>query len=290
MMRKSLTGTFRPGWVLKWIGYLLLFAWFATTVYPIVYLFLTSLMLDPQILADPFSVPRPAVVDNYVSVITGTRSNQSVLSSVANSIVVTCGSLALLLGTSSLAGYALARGHFPGNQAAQQIFLLAMAVPAHVLLIPIYFLFGELGLLSNLVGLMLLYATLGLPFTTLLMRAYFVSFPKEIEEAARLDGCSQFAVFWRIVMPISKGAMATMAIINIGWIWSELFFALILLGKPETRTLPFVIASYQPAMFETQNTIGSLFAILALATLPMIIIYVLFQKQIRSGMTAGAVK
>lgn len=281
---------FGLGLALKWLAYLLLFAWFATTIYPILYLFFTSLMLDPQILANPFSLPWPPVLDNYFSVIVGTRSDQSVLVAVWNSVIVTCGSLALLLFTSSLAGYAMARGHFPGNQLAQQIFLLAMAVPAHVLIIPIYFLFGDLGLRSNLFGLIVLYATLGLPFTTVLMRSYFVSFPREIEEAARLDGCSQFGVFWRIVLPISKGSLATMAIINVGWIWSELFFAIALLGKPETRTLPFVIAAYQPSMFETESSIGSLFAILALAVVPMIVIYILFQKQIRSGLTAGAIK
>ena len=289
-MREVHSPEFGLGWALKLLVYFFLLAWLVTTIYPIVYLVFTSLMLDPQILSSPFSIPWPPVLDNYQSVIAGSRSNQSVLVSMANSIVVTCGSLLLLLGTSSLAGYAMARGNFPGNGAAQQAFLLAMAVPAHVLLIPIYFLFGELGLRNNLFGLILLYATLGLPFTTILMRAYFVSFPKEIEEAARLDGCSQLGVFWRIVLPVSKNALATMAIINVGWIWSELFFAIALLGKPETRTLPFVISAYEPAMFETESSIGSLFAILALAVMPMIVIYILFQRQIRSGLTAGAVK
>lgn len=278
------------GFILRWFVYGLLALWLVMTIYPIVYLLFTSLMTDTQILADPFALPWPPVLDNYQSVFAGSRSNQSVLVAIKNSVIVTGGSLLLLIGSASLAGYALARGKFPGNRTTQQIVLLAMAVPAHVLLIPIYFLFSDLGLLNSLIGLILLYATLGLPFTTILMRSYFVSFPREIEEAARLDGCSQFQVFWRIVLPVSRGALATMGIINIGWIWSELFFAIALLGKPETRTLPFVIAAYQPGMFDNESTIGSLFALLAIAVVPMIIIYILFQRQIRSGLTAGAVK
>ncbi|MDB5542003.1 MAG: transporter transrane protein, partial [Devosia sp.] len=204
------------------VGLLLL--WLVVQVYPIVFLFFTSVKTDPQILSTPFALPFPPQLSNYVAVIEGGRTNQSILVYFFNSVVVTGGTLVLLLAVSSLAGYALARGRFPGSAATQQLFLLALAVPVHVLLIPIYFFFGELGLRNNLLGLILLYTTLGLPFTTILMRSYFVSFPRELEEAARIDGCSRFGTFWRVVLPVSRGALASMAIINVGWVWSELFF------------------------------------------------------------------
>lgn len=289
-MDTSVSRLFRPGGMLRAIAYGLLLVWLAMTLYPIVYLFFTSLKTDPQILNTPFSAPIPPVVQNYLSVITGGRTNQSVVVYLMNSFIVTTGSLLLLLAASSLAGYALARGQFPGNQLAQQLFLLALAVPAHVLLIPIYFYFGELGLRNNLFGMILLYATLGLPFTTILMRSYFVSFPTELEEAARLDGCSRFGVFWRIVLPVSRGALASMVIINLGWIWSELFFALALLDKLGMRTLPLAIAAYRPDAMATETVIGELFAIMSLAVLPLLIFYLIFQRQIRKGMTAGAIK
>ena len=270
------------------VGLLLL--WLVVQVYPIVFLFFTSLKTDPQILSTPFAVPFPPQFSNYAAVIEGGRTNQSILVYFFNSVVVTAGTLLLLLTVSSLAGYALARGTFPGSGATQQLFLLALAVPVHVLLIPIYFFFGELGLRNNLLGLILLYTTLGLPFTTILMRSYFVSFPRELEEAARIDGCSRFGTFWRVVLPVSRGALASMAIINVGWVWSELFFGLVLLDKLGVRTLPLAIAAYKPSSMAQQTSVGELFAIMSLTVLPMIVFYFVFQKQIRKGMTAGAVK
>ena len=268
----------------------LLLLWVVVQVYPIVFLFFTSLKSDPQILSTPFAFPFPPQFGNYEAVMDGSRTNQSIGVYFINSVIVTGGTLVLLLGVSSLAGYALARGRFPGSAATQQLFLLALAVPVHVLLVPIYFFFGEMGLRNNLVGLILLYATLGLPFTTILMRSYFVSFPRELEEAARIDGCSRFGVFWRVVLPVSRGAMASMAIINIGWVWSELFFGLVLLDKVTARTLPLAVAAYKPSSMATQTSVGELFAIMSLTVLPLILFYFVFQKQIRKGMTAGAVK
>jgi len=276
--------------VLRALVTVLLLAWLVVQVYPILFLFATSLKFDPEILSAPFALPFPPQFSNYAAVIEGGRTNQSILVYFFNSVVVTGGTLLLLLATSSLAGYGLARGRFPGSAATQQLFMFALAVPVHVLLIPIYFFFGELGLRNNLLGMILLYTTLGLPFTTILMRSYFLSFPREIEEAARIDGCSRLGTFWRIVLPVSRGALASMAIINIGWVWSELFFGLVLLDRVGVRTLPLAIAAYKPSSMAQQTAVGQLFAIMSLTVLPMILFYFVFQKQIRRGMTAGAVK
>lgn len=288
MATRTSSTAFRLTGRLLVVGLLLL--WLVVQVYPIVFLFFTSLKTDPQILSTPFALPFPPQFSNYAAVIEGGRTNQSILVYFFNSVVVTGGTLVLLLAVSSLAGYALARGRFPGSAATQQLFLLALAVPVHVLLIPIYFFFGELGLRNNLLGLILLYTTLGLPFTTILMRSYFVSFPRELEEAARIDGCSRLGTFWRVVLPVSRGALASMAIINVGWVWSELFFGLVLLDKLGVRTLPLAIAAYKPSSMAQQTSVGELFAIMSLTVLPMIVFYFVFQKQIRKGMTAGAVK
>jgi N-acetylglucosamine transport system permease protein len=276
--------------ILKVVITLLLLAWLVVQVYPVFFLFMTSLKADPEILSAPFSLPFPPKFSNYLAVIEGGRTNQSILVYFANSVIITAGTLLLLIAVSSLAGYALARGRFAGSAATQQLFLLALAVPVHVLLIPIYFFFGQLGLRNNLIGMILLYTTLGLPFTTILMRSYFLSFPRELEEAARIDGCTRFGVFWRVVLPVSRGALASMAIINIGWVWSELFFGLTLLDKAAVRTLPLAIAAYKPASMAQQTAVGELFAIMSLTVLPMLLFYFLFQKQIRKGMTAGAIK
>jgi raffinose/stachyose/melibiose transport system permease protein len=276
--------------ILKSGAVALLLAWTVISIYPLFFLAITSFKTDPQILQNPFSLPLPPEVQNFVAVVVGTPTSHSIFVYFFNSVIVTCGTLGLLLAVSSMAGYALARGNFPGNQAAQQFFLLSLAVPAHVLVVPIYTFFGELGLRNNLFGMILLYTSIGLPFTTILMRAYFVSFPREIEEAARIDGCSRLGTFWRVVVPVSKGALASMAIINVGWIWSELFFGLTLLERSSVRTLPLVVASYQGDDQATETVIGKYFAIMCISVLPLMLIYTLFQNQIRKGMTAGAIK
>ena len=113
------------------------------------------------------------------------------------------------------------------------------------------------------------------------MRAYFLSFPHELEEAALLDGCSRFGAFIRVVVPVSRGAIASMAIINISWIWSELFFALVLLDQPQVRTLPLAVAGYRPVSMAAESVVGQQFAIMTLTALPLFVFYFLFQRQIR---------
>ena len=278
------------GRIPKILVFLVLIFWFLVELYPIVFMFITSLKTDKQILNAPFAFPDPIQSNNYVQVWIGDRANQPYISFLTNSVIVTVGTLILLIFVASLAGYALARGKFPGRSSVQQAFLLTLAVPVHVLLIPIYFFMGRLGLRNNLIGMMIVYATLGLPFTIILMRAYFLSFPRELEEQAMIDGCSRFGTFLRIVIPVSRGTLASVAIVNITWVWSELFFALVLLNKEEVRTLPLAISAYKPAAMAAEAVVGQQFAIMSLTTLPLIIFYFMFQRHIRKGMTAGALR
>lgn len=269
---------------------ILLIAWAVVQVYPILFMFITSVKTDKQILNAPFALPEPLRLENYAIVWQGDRVAQPFSAFFMNSFIITFGSLAILLFVAGLAGYSLARGRFPGNAATQQGFLLTLAVPVHVLIIPMYFFMGDLGLRNSHIGMMLVYATLGLPFTIILMRAYFLSFPRELEESALLDGCSRFGAFIRVVVPVSRGAIASMAIINISWIWSELLFALVLLDQQGVRTLPLAVAGYRPASMTSESVLGQQFAIMSLTALPLFVFYFLFQQQIRKGMTAGALR
>ncbi|MCY3978930.1 MAG: carbohydrate ABC transporter permease [Chloroflexi bacterium] len=267
-----------------------LVVWAIVQVYPILFMFLTSVKTDKQILNAPFGLPDPLRLENYAIVWQGDRVAQPFSAFFINSFIITFGSLVILLFVAGLAGYSLARGRFPGNAATQQGFLLTLAVPVHVLIIPMYFFMGDLGLRNSHFGMMLVYATLGLPFTIILMRAYFLSFPRELEESALLDGCSRFGAFIRVVAPVSRGAIASMAIINISWIWSELLFALVLLDQQGVRTLPLAVAGYRPASMTSESVLGQQFAIMSLTALPLFVFYFLFQQQIRKGMTAGALR
>jgi len=268
-----------------------LVAWFIVELYPVLFLLNTSLKTDSEILNAPFALPTGLNFWNYVSVWAGEGANNRPMALyMRNSIVVTVGTLALLLAVSSLAGYALARGRFPGSAATQQTFLLCLAVPVHVLIIPVFFMMDRFGLRNDLLGLTLMYTTMGVPFTVLLMRAYFLSFPVEMEEAAQIDGCSRFGVFWRVVIPVSRNAIASMAIINVSWVWSELFFALVLMDRSEAQTMPLAVIAYAPKAMMGESTIGPQFAAMVSAALPLILVYFLFQQQITKGMTMGAIR
>ncbi len=276
------------GRVLKIVMIVVLVAWLLVEVYPVVFLFFTSLKTDAEILKEPFSIPRRPNLVNYFYVWFGGRAGQPFVIFVRNSFMVTSGTLLLLLAVASLAGYALARGHFPGSAVVQEAFLLSLAVPAHVLLIPVFFLMQAFGLSNNLSGMILMYTTMGLPFTVLLTRAYFLSFPVELEEAALIDGCSRLGTFWRVVVPVSRNAMMSMAIVNVSWVWSELFFALVLLNRMEARTLPLAVLAYQPQMMTGDVILGPQFAVMAITVMPLVVFYFLFQRQITKGMTMGA--
>jgi len=285
LVRKYPTGT-----LLKFVVVVLLVMWSVIELYPILFMFNTSLKLDPDILNHPFSIAFPPSFESYARVWEGDQTGQPFILYFLNSSVILVGTIVMLLVTSTLAGYALARGRFPGSPLVQQGFLLSLAVPAHALLIPLYFFLGNLGLRNNPIGMMLVYTTLGLPLSIVLSRAYFLSFPVELEEQALIDGCSRFGAFWRIVVPMSKSILATIAILNVTWVWSELFFAQAFLSDTDSQTLPIAVASYRPAQMQASAAISQHFAIMALTTLPLVIFYFVFQKNIRKGIAAGALR
>jgi raffinose/stachyose/melibiose transport system permease protein len=268
----------------------LLVLWALIELYPILFMFNTALKSDTAILNEPFSLAFPPSFESYMRVWEGDQTGQPFIAYFLNSFVILVNTIIVLLITSTLAGYALARGRFPGSPFVQQGILLALAVPAHTLLIPLYFFLGSVGLRNNLIGMILVYATLGLPLSVVLARAYFLSFPVELEEQAMIDGCSRFGAFWRVVVPMSANILATIAIVNVTWVWSELFFAQAFLSDTDVHTLPIAIASYRPAQMQASAAISQHFAIMSLTTLPLLIFYFLFQRNIRKGMAAGALR
>jgi ABC-type glycerol-3-phosphate transport system permease component len=281
------------GRALKAVLLVVMVGWLVVELYPIFFLVNTALRTDPEILADPFALPGRLYLDNFVAVWTGAglgaaASFRPIYRNMLNSIVVTAGTLIVLLSVSALAGYALARGRFRGSNVVQQVYFSSLAVPVHVLIIPVFFMMTRFGLRNTLPGLVLMYATMGVPFTVVMMRAYFLSFPRELEEAALIDGCSRLGAFCRVVIPVSRNAIASMAIVNVSWIWSELLFALVLMDKTDVQTLPLAVMNYAPKSMSTQSSIGPQFAAMVFMAAPLMLFYFLFQRQITKGMTMGA--
>jgi len=266
--------------------YFILFGWLLAVIFPILYMFLSSFKSDQEIVNNPWSFPETLKFENYIEAWGSGSANLGVF--FTNSVIVTVCTLILVIILSTLAGYALARYPFYGNNAVFRSMFIFIAVPVHALLVPVFVMMEDINLVDNLWGLVLVYTTFQLPFSIIIMRSYFESVPRAIEESARMDGCSELRVFWLIAVPVAKSAIATLVIINMVNIWSELLFASVLLTSPETRTLPVGIMNLAGGMFGTSQSL--LFASLAISTLPMLIIYFIFQNQIQKGMTVGAVK
>ena len=266
----------------------LLAIWLLFAIYPVIFLVMTSFKTDTEIMTAPFALPERLFTRNWTTVMEGSAVHRPIYGYIANSVAATAGTLVLLLVVAGMAGYGLARGKFPGSRALQTSFFLSLAVPGQVLIIPIYFLMGSFKLQNNLLGLILVYTTVTLPFTALMMRAYFLSFPAELEEAALIDGCTRWSGFWRVVVPMSRNAIASMAIVNVTGIWSELLFAMVLLRNIEVQTLPLAVMAYSPRQMTGELTIGAQFASMVMASVPLVIFYFLFQRRITKGMTMGS--
>ncbi|GAE95054.1 ABC-type sugar transport system [Gracilibacillus boraciitolerans JCM 21714] len=268
----------------KPVVYLLLIIWTILVTYPLIYMFITSVKSHGEILRNPFGLPEQLKLSNYVTALTDYAMGSALL----NSIMVTVGSLVILIFVAAMAGYAVAKKAFPGNKIFFITMVAFIAIPIHALVVPVYYFIENLGLTNNLFAIMIIYAAFHLPISILIMRSFFETVPNAVEEAARIDGCSEFKTFWYIALPMTKVGMATVAIINVITIWSEYMFASVLLTRPESRTLPVAVGAVSSGNSGFDH--GIFFASLGIATIPMLIIYFVFSKQITKGVASGAVK
>jgi len=256
-------------------------------LYPLFWMLMSALKPEGEITLYPLALPSSLHPENFSDAWAGGRSQAPIARYFVNSLIVTSLAVPILLFAAAMAGYGLARFRAIGSRVYYGGLLVLVAIPAHAFLLPLFFLMGDLGLRNNYLGLVLVYAALGLPFSAVLLRSFFRSFPREVVEAALVDGCSQFGAFWRIVLPVARGALAAVAINNIIWMWNELLFALVLMNRVEMKTLPLGIST-----FRSEYTVDwrLTYAALVIASLPPLILFLLLQRHVTKGMTLGAVK
>ncbi len=199
-----------------------------------------------------------------------------------NSLVVTALSVTLIVVVSALAAYVLARASSRRMQALYLLIVAGFAVPVQSVLVPLYQFVSAAGLLNSQIAIVIPYAAYGIPFTTMLFYAFFLEFPRELEEAARLDGCSRFQVFWRIVLPLSGPVVASAAIFQAVFNWNEFILALMLLTETRVRTLPVGIYGL---IGQYSADWPALMAGLAIATLPLLVVFVAAQRHFVRSMS-----
>lgn len=204
-----------------------------------------------------------------------------------NSIFVTVASVVLSTAVSLLAAYAFARTKSTLFRTLEGLFLSGLMLPVYLAILPLFFLLDSLGMISNLWSLILVYAALGIPFSTFVLTSFFRQLPIELDEAARLDGAGAFSTFFRVHLPLVKPAIATVIVFRFVPVWNDFFYPLILIRDQSAYTLPVGITRF---FGEYQTDWATLFAGLTLATIPLVVLFLFATKQIVSGLTAGMSK
>lgn len=255
----------------------------AVIVIPVVYAVLGGFRDAPQLAADPVGLPDPWVWSNY----TDSLTSASFWIQLRNSSLVAGLSTAIVVLFAALAAFVLARREFPGRELAYTVFTLGLLFPATVAVLPLLILIRDLGLLDNPLGLALPEAAFGLPLTIIILRPFFRSIPKELEDAAAIDGCGSFGFFIRVLLPLSRPALVTVAVLAIVSSWNQFLLPLVMLSDATNWTLPLGVTN-----FSTQYTTDTarILAYTTLALVPALAFYVVAERQLVGGLTAGSVK
>ncbi|WP_372661995.1 carbohydrate ABC transporter permease [Cohnella sp.] len=273
--------------VVKLFFYTILIIWSVSVLYPLLWTLLDSLKDNKQFFLNmPWALPEmPLFWSNFSYV----WSKYNFSTYFMNSIIVTVGSTGLGLLFSATTAYVLARYKFRGSNAIFLLYISSMMVPFVLALIPLFFLMNTMGLINTKIGLILVYTSSVLAFGIFVLVGFFRSLPKELEEAAIMDGASYYGTFFRVMLPLSQPGLITIAIINVLNIWNEYIVGTILVNDPEQYTLPVEIGIMQAEM-QYRTEWGPLFAALLITIVPVLVMYIFFQRRIASGITAGAVK
>jgi ABC-type glycerol-3-phosphate transport system permease component len=255
----------------------------AASIAPAVYMLSMSLMDNPQLFAGRI-VAWPLRLENYPRAWVASDIGRLY----GNSVAVSTISMLLTVALSALAGYGLGRVRFAGRGLVYALVLVGLTIPLQIALIPLFINLRSLGLLNTRLALIGPYTGFGLAFGTYIMKGFFEGLPRELEEAARLDGASEFGIFSRVMLPLTRPALATIAIFLFLQNWNEFLFALTFITESGMRTLPTGIYALLSSEFYGNYPI--LAASLVLFSIPVLVLYFLFQRQFIEGLTAGALK
>ena len=261
----------------------------ATTIaiFPVVWIVLSSFKPNEVIKTqtDLQVLPNPWTLENYRVVLT--QNDYEFLHWLANSVVVALFTTVIGVFLAATAAYAFSRYRFPGYRAGLMALLVAQMFPGVILLVPIYKIIVDLGLLDTKASLVLAYTTFALPFCVWMLKGYFDTIPFSLEEAGRIDGLTPFGTFWRIVMPLSVPGIAVTAFFMFITAWNEVLFANVFLTDSKNYTLPIGLRTY---VFQFEQQYGWLTAGAVIVTIPAMIVFLFAQRYLVSGLTRGGVK
>jgi ABC-type glycerol-3-phosphate transport system permease component len=250
---------------------------------PMLYLVSTAIKAPGESYVNPGLIPHSLDFTKFPEV--WRRAN--IIRLTSNSALITGTTVVLVLFIGSLAAYAFSRLRFFAKNVYMIIFLAGMMIPFAGVIVPLFQMNKALGTKDTYLGVIGPYVAFGLPFAILFLRSYFDTLPRAIEESALIDGASRFMIFWRILLPLTKPALATVAIFQALSSWNEFLIAMLVLTKKQLQTLPLGSLLFQ---FQYRTEFESLFALLLMIAIPPVVLFLAMQRQFIAGLTGGAVK
>ncbi|MGW4646859.1 carbohydrate ABC transporter permease [Kitasatospora sp. NPDC004289] len=248
------------------------------------HLLLSSVKSSRDVLEHPWALPGRPHFENWA---TAWRDG-GFGPAFANSALLVVTASAVTVAVAGPAAYVLGRRPGRVSHGISLYFVLGLGIPVQVMVLPLYALMNELGLIDSLFGLFVLYVVTSLPFTVFLLTSFFASLPAELEEAAALDGVSAAMTFWRIMLPLARGGLVTATLLNAMGIWNETLLALMFVQTNERFTLPLALLNYFQQQQFTGADFGALFAGVSITVLPMIALYAWLGRRLTEGLTMGA--
>ena len=250
---------------------------------PFVWVASMSLRTTTEIAADPYALPWPLHWEKFVSA--WTQSNYDAYFS--NSVFIVLTAVAILTVVGGMAAHGFARYRFRGKGLIYVIIFSTIIFPPQVTVIGLFQIMVEYGLYNSRVGLIMVYVAIQMPITIYILEAFFARIPSDLYDAARIDGYSEWEIFWRISLPVALPAISTTIILNTILLWNEFLYAVVLITDDDKRTLPLGVLRI---MGDQLEDVGMIATGLMIAIVPVVLIYVFFSERLIQGMTAGAVK
>lgn len=267
------------------IAKIILYVWCIFSVFVLVWLAISSLKTDRELYTNAWGLFEIPQIKNYIEV----WSKNSFSQYFKNSIFTVGLSCLFVTIISTPAAYALAKIKFPGAKGVNYYVILGMGIPVQLLIIPLYSMLSKVNLVDSLWGIIAVYTAISIPFTVFLEAGFFSTLPSVLAEAALIDGCSPFGVFFRVMLPLGKSGIITALIFNFISLWNEFMIALTFTSTSSKFTLPVGIYALNTAMIYTGKW-TMLLAGLVIALIPTLLIYFLLSRSIIEGLTMGAVK
>jgi len=257
---------------------LLLFA-----LIPLALAWFTAFKTSEQILFNPYGPPIPPHLDNLINAWTVGRFSVYF----KNSFIISITDVMAMLVVAPLAGFAFGRMRFPGERMLLVLFLTGLTIPTSAIIIPLYLVMRDFGLINEYGSVIIADVALAAPIFIFIMRAAFRDLPGELEDAARIDGATEFGIFWRVMLPLAKPSLLTLVLLEFLWSWNDLLLPLVFLTSDNLRTLPVGMLFYR-GRFSVDY--GLMSAGVLIISLPVIVMFLFFQNSFVKGLTGGALK